>query len=77
VLTHPHDIQILPEPDGTGTEALVERVAQLSTDVRLELKLPDGQEISARVSSEDAEQLELAEGQIISVRLPAPRTLSA
>jgi sulfate/thiosulfate transport system ATP-binding protein len=72
----PHDIQILPEPDGTGTEALVERVVHLGFEVRVELKLHDGREIWAQVTRESAQQLELREGQILSVRLPAPRVFT-
>jgi sulfate transport system ATP-binding protein len=72
----PHDIQILHEPDGTGTEALVERVAHLGFEVRVELKLHDGREVWAQVTREEAQQLELAEGQILSVRLPAPRVFA-
>jgi sulfate transport system ATP-binding protein len=73
----PHDIQILPEADGTGTEALVERVVHLGFEVRVELKLHDGREIWAQVTREDAQQLELSEGQILSVRLPAPRVFAS
>ena len=75
-LLRPHDIQILAEPDGTGTEALVERVAHLGFEVRVELKLQDGREIWAQVTREEAQQLELTEGQILSVRMPAPRVFS-
>ena len=72
----PHDIQILTESDGTGTEALVERVVHLGFEVRVELKLHDGREIWAQVTRENAQQLELSEGQILSVRLPAPRVFA-
>ena len=75
-LLRPHDIQILAEPDGTGTEALVERVAHLGVEVRGELKLQDGREIWAQVTREEAQQLELTEGQILSVRMPAPRVFT-
>jgi sulfate transport system ATP-binding protein len=73
----PHDIQILAEDDGTGTEALVERVVHLGFEVRVELKLPDGREIWAQVTREEAQQLELSQGQILSVRLPAPRVFAS
>jgi sulfate transport system ATP-binding protein len=72
----PHDIQILPNDDGTGTEALVERVVPLGFEVRVELKLHDGRDIWAQVTRENAQQLELREGQILSVRLPAPRVFA-
>jgi sulfate transport system ATP-binding protein len=72
----PHDIQILPEADGSGTEALVERVVHLGFEVRVELKLGDDRDIWAQVTRESAQQLELQEGQILSVRLPAPRVFT-
>ena len=73
----PHDIQILPESDGSGTEALVERVVHLGFEVRVELKLHDGRGIWAQVTREEAEQLELREGQILSVRMPEARVFSS
>jgi sulfate transport system ATP-binding protein len=73
----PHDIQILPEADGSGTEAIVERVVHLGFEVRVELKLHDGRELWAQVTRETTEQLEITEGQILSVRLPAPRVFAS
>jgi sulfate transport system ATP-binding protein len=73
----PHDIQILAEPDGSTTEALVRRVVHLGFEVRVELTLHDGRDIWAQITRESAQQLELAEGQILSVRLPAPRVFAA
>jgi sulfate transport system ATP-binding protein len=73
----PHDIQILAEADGSGIEALVQRVVHLGFEVRVELTLPDGRDIWAQVTRESAEQLELKEGQILAVRLPSPRVFTA
>jgi sulfate transport system ATP-binding protein len=73
----PHDIQILPEDDSGGEEALVERVVHLGFEVRVELKLHDGRELWAQVTRENAQQLELSEGQILSVRVPAPRVFGS
>jgi sulfate transport system ATP-binding protein len=73
----PHDIQILPDADGSTTEALVQRVVHLGFEVRVELTLPDGRDIWAQVTRESAQQLELAEGQILAVRLPPPRVFAA
>ncbi|HEY1458001.1 MAG TPA: TOBE-like domain-containing protein [Solirubrobacteraceae bacterium] len=72
----PHDIQILADSDGTGTEALIERVVHLGFEVRVELKLHDGREIWAQVTREQAQELELSAGQILAVRLPAPRVFA-
>jgi sulfate transport system ATP-binding protein len=75
----PHDIQILSESDtdGSGSEALVERVVHLGFEVRVELKTSDGRELWAQVTREHAQQLELHEGQILFVRLPTPRVFSS
>jgi sulfate transport system ATP-binding protein len=73
----PHDIQILAEPDGSASEALVQRVVHLGFEVRVELTLHDGRDIWAQVTRESAEQLELKEGQILAVRLPPPRVFAA
>jgi sulfate/thiosulfate transport system ATP-binding protein len=72
----PHDVQIVPEPGGNTTEALVKRVVHLGFEVRVELTLPDGREISAQVTRVAAHELEIAEGQILTVRLPAPRVFT-
>jgi sulfate/thiosulfate transport system ATP-binding protein len=73
----PHDVQILAEDDGSGTEALVKRVVHLGFEVRVELTLPDSREIWAQVTRDAAQQLELREGQILTVRLPQPRVFAA
>jgi sulfate transport system ATP-binding protein len=72
----PHDVQILSEDDGTGIEAIIERVVHLGFEVRVELRLHDGRDIRAQVTRETAEQLELREGQILFVRLPQPRVFT-
>jgi sulfate transport system ATP-binding protein len=72
----PHDIQILPDSDGSATEALVERVVHLGFEVRVELRLDDGRAIWAQVTRERAHELELEKGQILAVRLPRPRVFA-
>jgi sulfate transport system ATP-binding protein len=73
----PHDIQILPEAGGNTTEALVKRIVHLGFEVRVELTLPDGDEVWAQVTRASAQELELAAGQILAVRLPAPRVFAS
>ena len=73
----PHDIRLLSEASPGTTEALVHRIVHLGFEVRVELTLPDGREIWAQLTREEAQELELAEGQILSVRLPAPREFAA
>jgi sulfate/thiosulfate transport system ATP-binding protein len=72
----PHDVQILSEDDGTGIEAIIERVVHLGFEVRVEMKTSDGRELWAQVTREHAQQLELHEGQILFVRLPTPRVFA-
>ncbi len=72
----PHDIQIMPHPDETTTEALIRRVVHLGFEVRVELTLHDGRDIWAQVTRENAQELELEEGQILAVRLPDPRVFA-
>ena len=64
----PHDVEVRRPPNGTTTEAMVERLVHLGFEVRAELVLGDGQRLQAQLSREDAEELELAKGQIVFVR---------
>ena len=59
----PHDVQF-----GEGDEALVERVVHLGFEVRVELRLANGEELWAQVTREEAQRLELAEGARVRVR---------
>ena len=70
----PHDLEIRLEPNGSTTEAMVERVVHLGFEVRVELVTGDGSACTAQVSREDAERLELERGQIVYLR--AARTTS-
>jgi sulfate transport system ATP-binding protein len=58
----PHDIQLLSEARAGTTEALVQRIVHLGFEVRVELTLPDGREIRAQLTREEAQELELAVG---------------
>jgi sulfate/thiosulfate transport system ATP-binding protein len=64
----PHDVEVWREPNGTTTEAMVERLVHLGFEVRADLLLVDGQRVWAQLSREDAEVLELTRGQIVFVR---------
>ena len=64
----PHDVEVRREPNGTTSEAMVERLVHLGFEVRADLVLHDGQRLQAQLSREDAEELELASGQIVFVR---------
>jgi sulfate transport system ATP-binding protein len=64
----PHDLELRPHPDGSTSEAMVERLIHLGFEVRADLVLHDGQRLQAQRSREDAEELELHQGQIVFVR---------
>jgi sulfate/thiosulfate transport system ATP-binding protein len=64
----PHDLELRLEPNGTTSEAMVERIVHLGFEVRVELVLDDGRHVSAQVTRGEVEELELLEGQIIYVR---------
>jgi sulfate/thiosulfate transport system ATP-binding protein len=59
----PHDVEF-----GEGDEALVERVVHLGFEVRVELRLANGEELWAQVTREEAQRLELVEGARVRVR---------
>jgi sulfate/thiosulfate transport system ATP-binding protein len=67
-LVRPHDIEILLEPDGNSQEGQIERVAHLGFEVRVELVLDDGRQLSVQTTRQDAEERELEAGQIVYVR---------
>ena len=64
----PHDLELRLEPNGTTSEAMIQRIVHLGFEVRVELVLDDGRHVSAQVTRAEVEQLELLEGQIIYVR---------
>jgi sulfate transport system ATP-binding protein len=64
----PHDLDLLIEPNGSTSEAMIERIVHLGFEVRVELVLQDGTHVSAQVTRDEAEQLELHDGQIVFVR---------
>ena len=64
----PHDIEVRVEPNGSTTEAMIERVIHLGFEVRVELLLADGERVWAQVTRDEAEALELREGQVVFVR---------
>jgi sulfate transport system ATP-binding protein len=64
----PHDMELLLEPNGTSREAMVERLAHLGFEVRVELVRDDGEHLSVQISRDEAQRLELERGQIVFIR---------
>ncbi len=68
-LVRPHDVVLSTLPEDGAEEALVERLAHLGFEVRVQLVLGDGQRFDAQITHDEAERLELARGQIVYARL--------
>jgi sulfate transport system ATP-binding protein len=66
-LVRPHDIAILLEPADGARRAEIQRVVHLGFEVRVQLRLEDGDTIAAQVSRNEADQLELADGAAVWV----------
>ena len=67
-LVRPHDVDISLEPLEGGIEAMIDRIAHLGFEVRVELTLYDGSHFWAQTTRSRADELELAEGHIVYVR---------
>jgi sulfate transport system ATP-binding protein len=68
-LVRPHDVVLSTLPEDGAEEALIERVAHLGFEVRVQLVFGDGGRFEAQVTHDEAERLELAPGQIVYARL--------
>jgi len=64
----PHDLELVLEADDTTREAMVERIAHLGFEVRVELVCDDGEPLSIQLTRDEAERLELVRGEIVHVR---------
>ncbi|HLM08660.1 MAG TPA: TOBE-like domain-containing protein [Thermoleophilaceae bacterium] len=64
----PHDMDILTEPVAGAVEAMIERVAHLGFEVRVDLTLGDGERTWAQITRAQADELELAPGTIVWLR---------
>lgn len=73
----PHDLELRLEPNGTTSEAMIERIVHLGFEIRVELVLDDGRHVSAQVTRGEAEELELRQGQIVFVRPSRTTVFSA
>jgi len=67
-LVRPHDLSLSTFAVEGGREAQVSRVIHLGFEVRVELQLAGGEEVSVQLTKAEAEELELAEGDIVYVR---------
>jgi sulfate transport system ATP-binding protein len=72
----PHDLELRLEPNGTTSEAMVQRIVHLGFEVRVELVLGGEEKIWAQLTRDQCEELELAAGQIVYVRPATARTFA-
>jgi sulfate transport system ATP-binding protein len=73
-LVRPHDIRISLHDEPDSIQAQVARIVHLGFEVRVEVTLGDGEDLSVQTTRGEAEELELAEGDIVYVRCVGPRT---
>jgi sulfate transport system ATP-binding protein len=64
----PHDVDLRLEPSDGSVEAMIERLAHLGFEVRVDLTLADGRPLRVQVTRDRVEELELAQGQIVHLR---------
>lgn len=64
----PHDIEVVPDPDESTEEGMVQRIVALGFEIRVELVLADGTEVWAQLTRNELQRLELREGQIAYLR---------
>ena len=64
----PHDFEIELEPDGTSREGIVKRVVHLGFEVRVEVALPNDDEIWIQLSRDRSEDLDLEPGRSVFIR---------
>jgi sulfate transport system ATP-binding protein len=64
----PHDMEVVHDPDERTEEAMVRRIVALGFEVRVELALGDGTEVSSQLTRSELQKLELREGQIVYLK---------
>jgi sulfate transport system ATP-binding protein len=68
-LVRPHDVEIQPvAPDPSWQPAVIERVARLGFEVRVELTLLDGQQVWSQIALVELNRLGLFPGMKVFVR---------
>jgi sulfate/thiosulfate transport system ATP-binding protein len=68
----PHDLELSLEPNGKTERATVERIVHLGFEVRVELRLADGDEVYVQATRAQADELDLSDGQMVFVRPAQP-----
>jgi sulfate transport system ATP-binding protein len=73
----PHDIELLDDREDGAIEALIERVARVGFEVRVEASLGDGSPVPVLTTRDRADELELRPGQLVWLRVHRVRAFAA
>jgi sulfate transport system ATP-binding protein len=73
----PHDIEVLEDPEDGAIQAMIERVARVGFEVRVEAVLGDGTPVPILVTRDGADELELRAGQLVWLRVHRAREFAA
>jgi sulfate/thiosulfate transport system ATP-binding protein len=65
----PHDLVLRPDSVEGSLEATIERITNLGFEVHVELRLLDGQSLSAQITRREAQTLQLRPGQRVHVHV--------
>jgi sulfate/thiosulfate transport system ATP-binding protein len=72
-LVRPHDIEIRHSANGTTLPAVVDRVVHLGFEVRVQLRLESGEQLTAQLTRDEAADLGIETGSAVFVRPRAER----
>ncbi len=72
-LVRPHDIEIRQSANGATLPAVVDRVVHLGFEVRVRLRLSNGEELTAQLTRDEAAELGIEDGSPVFVRPRAER----
>jgi sulfate transport system ATP-binding protein len=73
----PHDIELLEDEEEGAIQAIIERVARVGFEVRVEAALGDGSPVPILATRQQADELELRAGQIVWLRVHRTREFAA
>jgi sulfate transport system ATP-binding protein len=73
----PHDIELLEDEEEGAVQAIIERVARVGFEVRIEAALGDGSPVPVLATRQQADELELRAGQIVWLRVDRAREFAA
>jgi sulfate transport system ATP-binding protein len=73
----PHDIELLEDDEEGSIQAIIERVARVGFEVRIEAALGDGTPVPVLATRQQTDELELQAGQIVWLRVHRTREFAA